>query len=111
MLPREYFRFFHFAHHRFTQNPARDPELAQPRPSSVASYLWHVSGLPYWYDRLSVTLRHALTGRAMESFIPPAQSALIVREARILWGRSYRRPSLRSSCAKRASCGAVIFAC
>jgi len=86
MLPREYFRFFHFAHHRFTQDPARDPELAQPRPSSVASYLWHVSGLPYWYDRLSVTLRHALTGRAAESFIPPEKSSLIVREARALWG-------------------------
>src|SRR2546430_2429049 len=86
MLPREYFRFFPFPHHRFTQDPARDPELAQPRPSTLASYLWHVSGLPCWYDRLSVTLRHALTGRAMESFIPPAQSALIVREARILWG-------------------------
>src|SRR5207237_6751401 len=86
MFPREYFRFFHFARHRFTQDPARDPELAQPRPSTVASYLWHVSGLPYWYDRLSVTLRHALTGRAAESFIPPEKSSLIVREARTLWG-------------------------
>jgi len=86
MLPREYFRFFHFAHHRFTQDPARDPELAQPRPSTLASYLWHVSGLPYWYDRLTVTLRHALTGRAAEPFIPPEKSSLIVREARTLWG-------------------------
>src|SRR5204862_7314881 len=86
MLPREYFRFFHFAHHRFTQDPARDPELAQPRPSTLASYLRHVSGLPYWYDRLSVTLRHALTGRAMEAFIPPAQAAVIVRGAGILGG-------------------------
>jgi len=86
MLPREYFRLFHFAHHRFTQDPARDPELAQPRPSTVASYLWHVSGLPYWYDRITVTLRHALTGRVAEPFIAPAQSSLIIREARTLWG-------------------------
>ena len=86
MLPREYFRFFHFAHHRFTQDPARDPELARPRPASVVSYLRWVSGLPYWYDRLTVTLRHALTGRVAEPFVPSAKSSLIVREARILWG-------------------------
>src|SRR3974390_206544 len=28
VLPPEYFRLFHFAHHRHTQQPARDPELA-----------------------------------------------------------------------------------
>lgn len=52
MLPPEYFRLFHFAHHRFTQDPARDPELATPRPATLASYLWHVShstvALLYW---------------------------------------------------------------
>lgn len=85
MLPPEYFRFFHYTHHRFTQDPARDPELAQPPPSTLASYLWRVSGLPYWHDRLTVTLRHALTGRTNEAYIPPAKSALVVREARILW--------------------------
>jgi fatty acid desaturase len=86
MLPPDYFRLFHFAHHRFTQDPARDPELARPRPETLGSYLWHVSGLPYWQDRLTVTLRHALTGRVTEMFVPPAESARIVREARILWG-------------------------
>ncbi len=85
MLPPEYFRCFHYTHHRFTQDPARDPELAQPAPSTLASYLWRVSGLPYWHDRLTVTLRHALTGRATEVYIPPAKAALIVREARMLW--------------------------
>jgi fatty acid desaturase len=85
MLPPEYFRCFHYTHHRFTQDPTRDPELAQPPPSTVASYLWRVSGLPYWHDRLTVTLRHALTGRTNEAYIAPAKSALVVREARILW--------------------------
>ena len=47
VLPREYFRAFHFAHHRFTQ-AANDPELAGPKPATVPQYLWHVSGLPYW---------------------------------------------------------------
>ncbi len=48
VLPCGYFRAFHFAHHRFTQDAARDPELATPKPASVARFLWHVSGLPYW---------------------------------------------------------------
>lgn len=48
VLPREYFRAFHFAHHRFTQDPANDPELATPKPASLGRLLWHVSGLPYW---------------------------------------------------------------
>ena len=86
MLPPRYFRFFHFAHHRFTQDRARDPELTLAVPATIAAYLWRVSGLPYWHDRLTVTLRHALTGRVTESFVPPGKSALVVREARILWG-------------------------
>lgn len=85
MLPPEYFRLFHFAHHRFTQDTARDPELAQPAVASLNSHLWRISGLPYWLDRWSVTLRHALTGRVSESFVPPNKASLIVREARLLW--------------------------
>jgi fatty acid desaturase len=85
MLPPEYFRCFHYTHHRFTQDPSRDPELSQPPPATLALYLWRVSGLPYWQDRLTATLRHALTGRVREPYIAPAESARVVREARILW--------------------------
>ena len=85
VLPPEYFRCFHFAHHRFTQDPARDPELTVPPPATLAAYLWRVSGLPYWHDRLTVTLRHALTGKVSEAFVAPEKRALIVREARVLW--------------------------
>jgi fatty acid desaturase len=85
VLPPEYFRQFHFAHHRFTQDRARDPELAVPPPATLAAYLWRVSGVPYWRDRLSVTLRHAFTARVSEPFIPATVAPLIVREARQLW--------------------------
>ena len=84
VLPPGYFRLFHFAHHRHTQEPMLDPELVQPRPGSLIAYLWHVSGLPYWIDRLSVTFRLALTGRVLEPFIPEEKRPLVVREARIL---------------------------
>jgi fatty acid desaturase len=47
VLPREYFRAFHFAHHRFTQEPT-DPELATPKPANMGQFLWCVTGIPYW---------------------------------------------------------------
>ena len=86
LLPPAYFRCFHFAHHRFTQNPARDPELTQSAPTNLSNYLWRASGLPYWQDRVAVTLRHALCGKVTQPFVPVEQSGSIVAEARVLWG-------------------------
>jgi len=85
LLPPQFFRLFHFAHHRFTQDPARDPELAQPSPASFSAYLWRVSGMPNWHKRITVTVRHALTGVVPEPFVPATMHRTIVREARILW--------------------------
>lgn len=85
VLPPEFFRAFHFAHHRFTQDAARDPELARPPPATVRAYLWHISGIPNWTKRISVTLRHAVTGRVREPFVAEGKRGVIVREARVLW--------------------------
>ena len=85
LLPPGYFRAFHFAHHRHTQDPARDPELATPKPGTLGAYLWHVSGLPYWRERIATTLRHACA-RVDERFIGARQRPEIVREARLLMG-------------------------
>jgi fatty acid desaturase len=85
LLPPAYFRAFHFAHHRHTQDAARDPELASPKPRTLAEYLWHVSGLPYWRERLVTTLRHA-RGCVAEPFVASRQRPAIVREARLLLG-------------------------
>jgi fatty acid desaturase len=82
MLPPEYFRAFHLAHHRHTQDPARDPELADPKPQSIWAYVRHVSGLPYWRSRLAALVRHA-RGRVAEPFITPRLRPRIVREARL----------------------------
>jgi len=79
------FFLHHFAHHRFTQDPARDPELSVAGPATLTAYSWRVSGLPYWSDRLRVALDHAFTGRVRESFVVPGKADGIVREARILW--------------------------
>src|SRR6185295_12070873 len=83
MLPREYFRAFHFAHHRFTQDPARDPELAAPKPTNLRQWLWHVSGVPYWMAQTRGTVEHAF-GRATETFYKDDnQRRVVILEARI----------------------------
>ena len=84
LLPPVYFRAFHFAHHRHTQDPAHDPELAMLRPDDLGRYLLRVTGLPYWRERVATLLRHAFTGRIAQPFITPRLVPAVVREARLL---------------------------
>ncbi len=83
LLPPEWFRLFHFAHHRHTQDPDRDPELAHGKPEIWPAYALHVSGLPVWWGALKVLARNAL-GRSADPFVPPAARARVTREARVL---------------------------
>ncbi|HSY89146.1 MAG TPA: fatty acid desaturase [Verrucomicrobiae bacterium] len=82
VLPADYFRFFHFAHHRYTQNPERDPELASPKPRTKAAWLWAVTGIPLWRAHIVGVLQHA-AGRTPEPYIAGAAARQVVREARI----------------------------
>jgi fatty acid desaturase len=86
VLPREYFRAFHFAHHRFTQE-ATDPELASPKPANVRQFLWCVSGMPYWiagfrglFQRAAGILREPFyaTDRVRRSVILEARWVLAI---------------------------------
>ncbi|SKA04750.1 Fatty acid desaturase [Enhydrobacter aerosaccus] len=48
-----YYRHYHMAHHRYTQDPARDPELlSAPAPTRWGQYLWRVSSIPFLVLRL-----------------------------------------------------------
>lgn len=84
VLPPEYFRFFHFAHHRHTQDPLSDPELMTPKPTSLGQWLVHVSGWNYWRAEVGGLGRHAL-GRTPEPFLgAPRAATRVVSEARIV---------------------------
>lgn len=84
LLPRDYFRAFHFAHHRYTQDPARDPELASPKPKNLRQWAWYVSGLPYWIGQ-GRGLIGAAWGRTPGSFYSnDRQRQDVVREARLI---------------------------
>jgi fatty acid desaturase len=52
-------RWFHFTHHRHTQDWEKDPELLIRGPYTLGSYVAYFSGLTYWYGRMRSTLRLA----------------------------------------------------
>ena len=52
LLNLDFYRAFHLAHHRHTQIPGQDPELAATAPDSLGGYLLRVSGLSFWRLRL-----------------------------------------------------------
>jgi fatty acid desaturase len=93
VLPREYFRAFHFAHHRFTQEAATDPELATPKPANARQFVWCVSGLPYWIagfrglvERAAGILREPFyaTERLRRSVIREARWVLAIYAAALI---------------------------
>jgi fatty acid desaturase len=81
LLPPSWFRFFHFAHHRHTQDPDNDPELMSRKPETVGQYLLYLSGIPYWAGMVRVMLVNAV-GRNRDSFVPEKSRARITSEAR-----------------------------
>jgi len=82
-LPPEWFRYFHFDHHRYTQDPEKDPELASPKPETRWQYILHVSGLPVWKAHISTLIRNAL-GRCADTYVPDAGRDKVRREARLM---------------------------
>ena len=79
--PRTFDQVQHMAHHRYTQDWARDGELARA-PYSLRSYLLWVSGVSYWYTRWRRIVRFSV-GRVTEPYLPEYRHAELVREARV----------------------------
>ncbi|MGB5836142.1 MAG: fatty acid desaturase [Albidovulum sp.] len=85
LLPFGWFRYFHLAHHRFTNLPGRDPELEGPKPQNRREWIWHISGLPYWAENARLLLRLCL-GRERAEYLPAPALGPIETEARIVLG-------------------------
>ena len=81
LLPFQYFRVFHYAHHRHTQNPEFDPELLDMKPLRKRYWLY-LSGLPTWWQSFNTIWQHAL-GRVEESYIEERHHKMVTKEARI----------------------------
>lgn len=85
LIAPHWFRYFHLAHHRHTQDPDNDPELAIPKPKTVGGYIVYMSGLPLWTRSVRTLVRNAL-GRCRDPFVPVARRGTIHREARMMIG-------------------------
>jgi fatty acid desaturase len=82
-LPYEYYCLFHWDHHRYTQDPDRDPELlVGPIPASDTQLAIAYSGIRQIAFRVRLMLRHALTGNATAPWIPETKRRIVVHEAR-----------------------------
>ena len=76
LLPPVWFRYFHLAHHRWTQNPQKDPELASPKPASRYQYAAYLSGLPVWNSQIRTLLRNAFH-QCTDEFVPVNKRASV----------------------------------
>jgi fatty acid desaturase len=81
LLPYQYFRCFHYAHHRHTQNPQFDPELIDKKPCTRKTWIWHISGLPIWQSNIRSIYRHAM-GIVDEVYLQQKDHRKIITEAR-----------------------------
>jgi fatty acid desaturase len=80
----EYYCLFHWDHHRYTQDPDKDPELiVGPKPSSDTQLAIAYSGLLQIVGREWLMLHHALTGKVLLPWIPESKRDIVVREARL----------------------------
>ncbi|WP_146691243.1 fatty acid desaturase [Bradyrhizobium canariense] len=81
--PYEYYTLFHWDHHRFTQDPTRDPELLNGTiPTSDTRLAIAYTGIQQLAKRTVLMLRHAITGNVVVPWIPENKRSLVVREAR-----------------------------
>ena len=82
-LPANWFRYFHLAHHRHSQDPDKDPELADGKPETLRQYLILVSGLPVWRSHARTLTRNA-AGNCDDDFVPRGKLRLVRDEARAM---------------------------
>lgn len=93
MAPAVY-RAFHFAHHRYTHDPKRDPEIGGAPdqlaywPTNTRSWLFLMSGLWLFMLKVRTLMQVSLLPPAKRNEIapwaPPEQGNRIVRETRVV---------------------------
>ena len=86
MLPPTVFRYQHTAHHRYTQDLERDPQMI-PIGERPWGFLYYASAVPYFQGILSGLLRRPFgsLSEAERRDVPPAMYGAVRRETRLFW--------------------------
>lgn len=83
VLPYEHYALFHWDHHRYTQDPKRDPELITASiPNSDTKLAIAYTGIVQLVNRIVLLFRRAITGKAAAPWIPGNKRRVVVRESR-----------------------------
>jgi fatty acid desaturase len=81
-----FYRRYHKWHHRYTQIPGKDPELGEPKPENWSDYLWHLSGLPWWFGKLKGHIQVA-SGQLKDCFfLAESAHAEVIQSTRLQLG-------------------------
>jgi fatty acid desaturase len=84
VLPFVWFRYYHLAHHKFTNDPDRDPELqGGDRPATYVAWLIYLSGWGYWRGMITTLVNNAL-GRIDSPYLPSRRHHAMRIESRVL---------------------------
>ena len=77
-----WFRYFHMAHHRHTNDPDNDPELAGlPKPGDWPSFWWHLSCIGYMGAKAMLLWTNSF-GTPSANYLPARILPRLQREAR-----------------------------
>lgn len=79
--PRDDDRWFHFTHHRHTQDRDRDPEINRRHFYTVFTFLRSLSGVIYWKALFTNMVFHA-RGGIWEDYLSNDQRRAVINEAR-----------------------------
>ncbi|MFK7753597.1 MAG: fatty acid desaturase [Sedimentitalea sp.] len=84
LLPFLWFRYFHLAHHKHTNDPEKDPEIADhPHPQTRAEWLTYLSGWGFWTNSVRTLWANA-RGDLSAPYLPKRQHRIMRREARAI---------------------------
>ena len=79
-----WFRYFHLAHHKYTNIAGKDPELGgHEKPRSWSAFLRHLSTVDYWWAKITTLIGNSV-GPLNASYIPPRKRRALRAEAVLL---------------------------
>ena len=84
MLDWHFYTAFHHAHHRPTQDPARDPELMTPVPTTWPGYAARMLAVPFWRLRARVVADSWRGDLSRYPYVADTAAPRIIRSVRAM---------------------------